>query len=75
MTSSSTATKPARSIGSTWCGAWRRSPAVEREVLALRYLADLTEADVAAALGCSVGAVKRHGHRGIAALRIAQGAS
>lgn len=47
----------------------RRLPRRQREVIAMRYLADLTEADVAAALGCSVGTVKQHGHRGLAALR------
>jgi RNA polymerase sigma factor (sigma-70 family) len=46
-------------------------PRRQREVLALRYLADLSEADVAAALGCSLGSVKRHSHRGLTALRLA----
>jgi RNA polymerase sigma-70 factor (sigma-E family) len=41
----------------------------QREVVALRYLADLSESDVAAALGCSAGTVKQHAHRGLAALR------
>jgi RNA polymerase sigma-70 factor (sigma-E family) len=41
----------------------------QREVVALRYLADLPEATVAAALGCSTGSVKQHAHRGLAALR------
>jgi RNA polymerase sigma factor (sigma-70 family) len=41
----------------------------QREVVAMRYLADLPEAEVAAALGCSVGTVKQHGARGLAALR------
>jgi DNA-directed RNA polymerase specialized sigma24 family protein len=35
----------------------------------LRFLADLPEATVAATLGCSVGAVKQHAARGLAALR------
>ncbi len=43
----------------------------QREVVALRYLADLSEVDVAAALGCSVGTVKQHASRGLAALRAA----
>ena len=47
-------------------------PRRQREVLALRFLADLSEADVAAALGCSVGSVKRHSHRGLPTLRLAQ---
>ena len=45
----------------------------QREVVALRYLADLPEADVARALGCSVGTVKQHASRGLAALRAALG--
>ena len=47
----------------------RSLPRRQREAVALRYLADLPEADVAAHLGCSVGAVKQHTHRGLAALR------
>ncbi len=41
----------------------------QREVIVLRYFADLPEAAVAAALGCSVGAVKTHASRAMAALR------
>jgi RNA polymerase sigma-70 factor (sigma-E family) len=41
----------------------------QREVLILRFLADLPEADVARALGCSAGSVKQHASRGLAALR------
>lgn len=41
----------------------------QREVIVLRFLADLPEADVAEALGCSVGSVKQHASRGLAALR------
>ena len=49
--------------------ALRALPRRQREVVALRYLADLPEAAVAAALGCSTGSVKQHAHRGLAALR------
>ncbi len=49
--------------------ALRRLPRRQREVVVLRYLADLPEADVARALGCSVGSVKSHGSRGLASLR------
>ena len=41
----------------------------QREVVVLRYIADLPEAEVAQALGCSVGTVKTHASRGLAALR------
>lgn len=41
----------------------------QRLVVVLRYLDDLSEADTAAALGCSVGSVKTHTHRGITRLR------
>ncbi|MEU7133033.1 SigE family RNA polymerase sigma factor [Streptomyces sp. NPDC046261] len=43
----------------------------QREVLVLRYFADMTEAQVAETLGLSLGSVKAYGSRGIAALRIA----
>ncbi|MFJ4697285.1 MULTISPECIES: SigE family RNA polymerase sigma factor [unclassified Streptomyces] len=46
----------------------------QREVLVLRYFADMTEAQVAETLGVSVGSVKAYGSRGIAALRVAMGA-
>lgn len=41
----------------------------QRDVVALRYLADMSEADVANELGISVGSVKTHAHRGINLLR------
>ena len=41
----------------------------QREVIVLRFLADLPEAAVAKALGCSVGSVKQHASRGLATLR------
>jgi len=46
-------------------------PARQREVLVLRYQGDLSEADIATALGISRGAVKTHAHRGLSALRAA----
>lgn len=48
-------------------------PRRQREVVVLRYVADLPEAAVAHALGCSVGTVKTHASRGLAALREALG--
>jgi RNA polymerase sigma-70 factor (sigma-E family) len=44
-------------------------PRRQRDVLVLRHLADMSEADVAAALGCSVGTVKSNASRARAALR------
>jgi len=49
--------------------ALRSLPARTRAVVVLRYLADMPEAEVAAALGCSVGTVKSHASRGLARLR------
>lgn len=53
----------------TLAAAMRKLPRRQREAVALRYLADLSEAQTAAALGVSVGAVKTHVHRGLATLR------
>ncbi|WP_165986057.1 SigE family RNA polymerase sigma factor [Streptomyces sp. YIM 98790] len=47
----------------------------QREVLVLRYFADMSEAEVARALGISAGSVKAYGSRGIAALRVAMEAT
>ena len=44
-------------------------PRRQRAVLVLRYCDDLTEAAAAELLGCSVGTVKTHAHRGLATLR------
>jgi RNA polymerase sigma factor (sigma-70 family) len=41
----------------------------QREVIALRYIADLDETEVSRALGISVNSVKKHAARGKAALR------
>jgi RNA polymerase sigma-70 factor (sigma-E family) len=49
--------------------ALRALPDRQREVLALRYYLDLSEADIATTLGISRGAVKSHASRGAAALR------
>ncbi|HMJ78160.1 MAG TPA: sigma-70 family RNA polymerase sigma factor [Iamia sp.] len=48
----------------------RRLPKRQREVVALRYLADISEAETALVLGCAPGTVKQHAHRGLAALRL-----
>ena len=44
-------------------------PTRQREVLVLRYYADLSEAQIAAALEISAGTVKAHAHRGLSTLR------
>ena len=44
-------------------------PRRQREVVVLRYLADMSEADVAEVIGCSLGTVKSNAARGRAALR------
>ena len=49
--------------------ALRALPTRQREVLALRYYLDLSEAQIADALGISRGAVKAHASRGSATLR------
>jgi len=48
----------------------RALPRRQREVVVLRYLADASEADTAALLGCTPGTVKQHASRGLAALRL-----
>jgi RNA polymerase sigma-70 factor (sigma-E family) len=49
--------------------ALRELPTRQRQVVALRYLADLPEAEVASVLRISRGSVKQHAHRGLARLR------
>ena len=46
-----------------------RLPRRQREVVALHYLAGLTDDEVAGALGIATGTVKIHVNRGLAALR------
>lgn len=45
----------------------------QRAVVVLRYFEDLSEAETAAALGCSVGTVKAHASRGLQQLRAMPG--
>lgn len=49
--------------------ALNRLPKRQREVIVLRYLADLPERSVATALGCSSGSAKQHATRALNALR------
>jgi RNA polymerase sigma-70 factor (sigma-E family) len=51
--------------------ALRNLPERQREAIVLRYYLDLSEADIAATMGISRGAVKSHTARGMAALRAA----
>ena len=50
-------------------------PGRQREAVVFRYLGELTEAQTAAAMGCSVGTVKQHTHRALIALRAELGVS
>jgi RNA polymerase sigma-70 factor (sigma-E family) len=54
---------------SSMIGALGRLPQRQREVLTMRYYLDLSEAEIADALGISPGSVKAHAHRGLATLR------
>ncbi len=58
-----------QALGSLVRSALAALPRRRRAVLVLRYLEDLPEAEVASLLGCSVGTVKTHAHRGLRALR------
>ena len=51
--------------------ALRNLPVRQREAIVLRYYADLSEAEIAAAMGISRGAVRSHTARGMSALRAA----
>ena len=60
-------------LGSLVRAALAGLPRQQRAVLVLRYIEDLPEASVAELLGCSVGSVKTHAHRGLRALRASLG--
>jgi len=52
-----------------------RLPAGQRSVVLLRYWMDMTEAQVAAVLGCSVGNVRSQASRALASLRVGEDAA
>ncbi len=54
-------------------GELRRLPTRQREVLALRYLMDLSETEIASRLGISPGSVKTHASRGLSSLALRLG--
>jgi RNA polymerase sigma-70 factor (sigma-E family) len=58
-----------QALGALLRQALTRLPRQQRAVLVLRYCEDLPEAEVAELLGCTVGTVKTHAHRGVRALR------
>jgi RNA polymerase sigma-70 factor (sigma-E family) len=62
-------------VGAVVRDALRELPARQRAVVVLRYFDDLSEADVALLLGCSVASVKSHASHGLARLRAAVGAT
>ena len=49
--------------------ALRQLPPKQRAVIALRYYEDMSEADIARTLGCSVGTVKSQASKGLAKMR------
>ncbi|CAI7978149.1 RNA polymerase sigma-70 factor, ECF subfamily [Frankia sp. Hr75.2] len=53
--------------------ALRQLPPRQRAVIVLRYFDDLTEAQIATAVGCTPGSVKTHAARGLARLRTVLG--
>jgi RNA polymerase sigma factor (sigma-70 family) len=59
---------PGAAAGDHW-GCVRALPPRQREVLTLRYAADLTHAEIARALGCSEEAARRAAADGLKALR------
>lgn len=50
-----------------------RLPPRQRAVIVLRYFADLSEAEAARVMGCSVGSVKSHASRALTRLRTMPG--
>jgi RNA polymerase sigma factor (sigma-70 family) len=53
----------------------RRLPRRQREVVALRYVDELSDAEIADVLGCAESTVRVHAHRAITALAKKEGAA
>lgn len=64
---------PHRELRMDLVAALQTLPRRQREVVALRYLGDLSEEMTAKALGISVGTVKSHSSRGLERLRVTAG--
>ena len=73
VTPSPTADEDTHALRVALWAALRALPRRQREILVLRYIAGLTEEEVARLLGLSLGTVKTHVTRGRAALRRAFG--
>ncbi|ETK32987.1 SigE family RNA polymerase sigma factor [Microbispora sp. ATCC PTA-5024] len=58
-----------RAVAEDVRNALAKLPARQRTALVLRFFADLSETEVADLMGCSVGTVKSHTHRGLRAMR------
>lgn len=62
-----------RDLAQAVLAALRALPAGQRVVLVLRYWAEMTEREIAAAVGCSVGTVKSRASRAMETLRRSDG--
>jgi RNA polymerase sigma factor (sigma-70 family) len=62
-------------VRQTLMAALRLLPKRQREVVVMRYLVGMSEPEVAAALGLSLGTVKTHLRRGLSRLRTTLGPS
>ncbi|MEO3854266.1 SigE family RNA polymerase sigma factor [Acrocarpospora sp. B8E8] len=58
-----------RAVAEDVRNALAKLPARQRTALVLRFFVDLPELEVADLMGCSVGSVKSHTHRGLQAMR------
>ncbi len=66
---SRSAPQPQASAGAGLLAALRALPAREREVLVLRYFADLPEAEIASVTGTRIAVVRTYAARGMSSLR------